>query len=155
MRRIRNHPEPLLPLTFRKYVTANRNNLRRGLGTKEMLRIDIHSLNTVATLRCSGRLILGVETEMLRTMAQARHERIVRIDLSGVDKIDASGLGLLVELQIWARETRRCLMLVDLSEHVWRLVILTKLYTALEISYSDAPAMNAESDESGRREMIA
>jgi anti-anti-sigma factor len=120
-----------------------------------MLRIEIQSMNTMATLYCSGRLIYGVETEMLRTMTQSRPEENLRIDLSRVEAIDASGLGLLVELQNWAEENRRTLTLVDLSENVWRLIILTKLYASLEISYSDVPALSSENGDYGEREMIA
>ena len=122
-----------------------------------MLRIDIQSWNDVATLRCSGRLVYGVETEMLRTMVQSRPEACVRINLAQVEQIDASGLGLLVELQNWAAETRRKITLLDLSEPVWTLVILTKLCASLEISYSDVPGAleREEEDEGGRRQMIA
>ena len=120
-----------------------------------MLRIDIQSLNTVATLYCSGQLTFGVEVEMLRPMVQARHEENIRIDLSRVEKIDASGLGLLVELQIWARETRRSLKLIDLSDFVWKLVVLTKLYSLLEISYSGVTAIGGKKDDYDEREMIA
>ena len=119
-----------------------------------MLRIDIESGNTVATLSCSGSLLYGVGTEMLRTMTQSRPEEHLRIDLSHVGQIDAAGLGLLVELQNWAEEHRCTLTLVDLSEPVWRMIILTKLYTSLEISYSDVPALNNRNDY-GDREMIA
>jgi len=119
-----------------------------------MLRIDIRSWNGVATLSCVGRLVFGVEAEMLRTMVQSRPESSVRISLAGVEKIDATGLGVLVELQNWARNTRRELLLLDLSEQVWRLVILTKLCAWLEISYSDISGA-FDSNECGEREMIA
>jgi len=120
-----------------------------------MLRIDIQSVNTVASLVCSGRLVFGVEIETLRTMVQSRHEENIRIDLSAVDKIDASGLGLLVELQVWAREEQRKITLVNLSENVWRLVILTRLYAALELSYSDVPALSHDRKDFEANEMIA
>ena len=122
-----------------------------------MLRIDIQSWNDVATLRCSGRLVYGVETEMLRTMVQSRPESCVRINLAEVDQIDASGLGLLVELQNWAGETRRRITLLDLSQPVWTLVILTKLCATLEISYSDVPGdfEREDEDECAGRQMIA
>ena len=90
-----------------------------------MLRIDIQTSNHVATLYCAGRLAYGVEVEMLRTMVQSRPEANVFIDLWAVHSIDAAGLGLLVELQNWAARMQRTLTLLDLSEHVWRLVILT------------------------------
>jgi|SRR6516225_10501084 anti-anti-sigma factor len=124
-------------------------------GSQEMLRIDIETTKTFATLICAGQLILGVETETLRTMVQSRTEENIRVDLSGVEKIDASGLGLLVELQSWARETGHILALIDPSEAVWRLVILTKLYSTLEISYSDAAATAGEHGGIGYDEMIA
>ena len=123
-----------------------------------MMRIDIQSWNDVATLNCSGRLVFGVECEMLRSLVQARREACVRINLAQVDSIDAAGLGLLVELQTWARETNRSLLLLDLSEQVWALVVLTKLCATLDISHSDVTAsfdrqFNRQ-DECGRR-MIA
>ena len=120
-----------------------------------MLRIDIQSFSGVATLYCSGRVVFGVESEMLRTMVMSRTERRVHIDLSQVEQIDASALGLLLELQAWAEDTNRSVKLIDPSEHVWRLVILTKLYDALNISYSDVAEMPEESDELDQRQMIA
>ena len=120
-----------------------------------MLRIDIQSWNGVATLRCSGRLVFGVEIEMLRTIAQSRPEACVRINLAQVDTIDAAGLGLLVELQSWARETKRSLLLLDLSQPVWALVILTKLCATLDISYSDVSAAFDQEQYQARRKMIA
>jgi anti-anti-sigma factor len=120
-----------------------------------MLRIDIQSWNGVATLHCSGRIVLGVEAETLRAMGQSRPEPSVRINLAQVENIDAAGLGLLVELQNWARNTQRSLTLLDLSEPVWRLVILTKLCAWLEISYSDIPGTLDSRDACGQHEMIA
>lgn len=120
-----------------------------------MLRIDIQSWDGVATLHCSGRLIFGVETEMLRTMAQSRPECCVRVNLSQIEQIDAAGLGLLVELQNWAEEKRRGFTLVDLSEQVWRLVIFTKLCAVLDVSYSDETAISRFEQECGQRELVA
>jgi len=119
-----------------------------------MLRIEIQTWNAAATLYCSGNLILGVEIETLRTIVQAREEYTICVDLSGVDKVDAAGLGVLVELQTWARENRRQLAFVELSEAVWNLVVLTKLYSALEISYSGVPELQRDSTFN-RNELIA
>jgi anti-anti-sigma regulatory factor len=123
--------------------------------TKEMLRIDIQSSNHVATLFCEGRIVYGIEVEMLRNMVQSRTENCIRIDLSEVTGIDAAGLGLLVELQNWAAETQRTLTLLDLSVYARRLVILTKLCTILEISYSDLIAHDAEANACDRRQLVA
>jgi anti-anti-sigma factor len=120
-----------------------------------MLRIDIESSKYLATLYCAGRIVYGVEVEMLRNMVQARTEKYVEINLSAVTSIDAAGLGLLVELQNWAAKTQITVAFLDLSEDVWRLVILTNLCASLEISYSDLESFNAALDECGRQEMIA
>jgi anti-anti-sigma factor len=120
-----------------------------------MLRIDIQSSDRLATLYCAGRLIYGVEVEMLRNMVQSRPETDLRIDLSGVHGIDAAGVGLLVELQNWAAKTERTLTFVDLSEEVWRMLILTKLCASLEVSYSDLIALDTAADECDRRQLIA
>lgn len=124
-----------------------------------MLRIEIQSRNDVATLNCSGRVVFGVEAEMLRTMVLSRPESCVRINLARVEMIDAAGLGLLVELRNWATDSRRTFTLLDLSEQVWALVILTKLCASLDISYSDlAWAVDREREEDvecGQRKLIA
>ena len=122
---------------------------------KHMFRIDIQSSKGIATLACSGSLIYGVETEMLRTMLMSRPEETLRIDLSKVHRVDASGLGLLVEFQAWARKKRRNLDLLDPSEQVWRMVILTKLYLPLQIRYSDVATISQEYGLDDCREMIA
>jgi len=120
-----------------------------------MLRIEIQPLKSGTTLFCAGNLVLGVETETLRAMVQSRTEKNIRVDLSAIEKIDASGLGLLVELQCWAREHRRQLAFIELSVAVWSLVILTKLYSALEISYSGMPILRPDAASFDRDEMIA
>lgn len=131
------------------------NNRTENDGIEQMLRIDIQSANSVSTLVCSGRLVLGVEIETLRTMVQSRKEKHIRIDLSAVEKIDASGLGLLVELQHWARQVRRTLTLTNLSEDVLRLVNITKLDDTLGISKAEGPELSEKQDDFDRDEMIA
>ena len=154
---ITTNQEPAAPVWHTQMSVESGTNENQPENTRQrkMLRIDIHSSDGAVTLYCSGRLVYGVEVEMLRTMAQSRPEENIRIDLSAVNGIDASGLGLLVELQNWAAEEGRTLTLMDLSEQVWRLVILTKLCASLEMSYSDLEAFNGEQNECGRREMIA
>jgi anti-anti-sigma factor len=120
-----------------------------------MLRIEIQSRNDMATLYCSGRLIFGVEVEMLRTMVMSRPESLIRIDLARVENIDATGLGLLVELHSWAADNNRNLTLLELSAPIWRLVILTKLHNALRISYSGVAELCEETDGPDLRELIA
>ncbi len=75
-----------------------------------------------------------MELETLRSIAQSRRERVLEIDLVGIETVDASGLGLLVELQHWANVDNRILYFTNASEFVARLVVLTRLYNVLVIA---------------------
>lgn len=98
-----------------------------------MLRIDIQRDSRSATLHCHGRIVFGMEIETLRSITMSRPERALEINLAGVETVDASGLGLLVELQQWAAGGGRRLQFTNASEFIARLVVLTHLYTVLAI----------------------
>ena len=96
-----------------------------------MLRINIQSENGTAILYCSGRIVFGMEAETLRTITRSRLEPSIQIDLGQVETVDASGLGLLVELQQWARREHRQLRFQNASEFVGRLITITRLNDVL------------------------
>ena len=98
-----------------------------------MLRIDIQRDSRSATLRCHGRIVFGMEIETLRSITMSRRERALEIDLAGIETVDASGLGLLVELQQWASGDGRSLQFTNASPFVGRLVVLTHLYSVLAV----------------------
>lgn len=102
-----------------------------------MLRIETYTVQQNVTLRCYGRIVLGLEAEALRCMATARPEPCLVLDLSDVEAIDAAGLGLLVELHCWAQQRNKLMKVLNPSECVRRLVALTSLHTVLEIVHSD------------------
>src|SRR5271166_1018124 len=105
-----------------------------------MLRVEVHAVSKTAapkvTLRCSGKLVLGWETETLRYMAKSRTETCLILDLSGVQTADAAGLGLLVELYCWARHGNRVLTVMNPSASVQKLFWLTNLQSVFEIAHS-------------------
>jgi ABC-type transporter Mla MlaB component len=78
--------------------------------------------------------VFGMEIETLRSICMSRPERVLEIDLAGIETVDASGLGLLVELQHWATAGNRILYFTNASEFVGRLVVLTHLYNVLVIA---------------------
>ena len=99
-----------------------------------MLRIDIKSYNGTAILKCSGRIVFGLEGETLRSVAKSRKESDLQVDLAAVETVDAAGLGLLVELRDWALRQGRTLRFTNPSHFVMRLILLTKLHGILGIS---------------------
>jgi anti-anti-sigma factor len=111
-----------------------------------MLKIDIQSAPPMATLICSGRLVLGVEAETLRCVATSRPEKHLLLDLSRLHAIDAAGLGLLVELHCWAQEHSARLTIAHPPAQAKRLMSLTGLDRVLDLS--DLPAESAAADSS-------
>ncbi len=99
-----------------------------------MLRIEIETRHSQVTLRCVGRLVLGLEAETLRCMVTTRPEPVVHVDLSGIRAIDAAGLGLLLKLRGEAREKGKALTVVKPSRCVSRLLTLLNLQQALEVA---------------------
>lgn len=135
----------------RKRRLAARND-RSHLGSP-MLRIDIRNMNATAVLRCTGRLVFGVEAETLRGVTKARPERDIRVDLQNVRTIDASGLGVMVELQHWAKNNHRTLVYSNPCDMVERLIRLTRLHTVLSVEYCEAGVGLGHDSE--QRAMIA
>jgi anti-anti-sigma factor len=112
-----------------------------------MLKIDIQSSPAMATLMCSGRLVLGIEAETLRCLVIARPEKSLQLDLSRLHVIDAAGLGVLVELHCWARQHSARLTIAKPSARTQRLISLTGLTRVLEVS--DLPAESHTADACG------
>ena len=85
-------------------------------------------------MQCTGRIVLGVECEILRCMAQSRGEACLVLDLAQVRAMDAAGLGLLAELHCEAQRVRRALKIVRASRPVCTLMALTGLHSVLDVS---------------------
>lgn len=121
----------------------------------DMLRIDIHSAPPIVKLYCSGRIVLGVEAETLRCMAMSRPERLVVVDLQQIQAMDATGLGLLVELHCRARQRAGMLTVANPSPCVRRLMALTHLESVLQVAGSAADVAESGDNERERRAMTA
>ena len=109
-----------------------------------MLRVDINALPQAAMLRCTGRIVLGMESETLRCMAKSRAETSLILDLSGVHAIDAAGLGLLVELHCMAQHRNQKLSIVGASRPVCALMTLTSLHSVLDVSGCEEAELEAD-----------
>jgi anti-anti-sigma factor len=116
-----------------------------------MLTVNVHSASPAVTLLCHGRIVLGLEAETLRCIATARPEQQVIVDLQDVHRMDASGLGLLVDLHCWAQQRAGGLRIANPSWAVRQLFALTRLESVLEIG----PALGREFDPAAQRAMTA
>ena len=98
---------------------------------KRVLTIELqHHLHTTV-IRCSGRIVYGDATEILRHTVMSQDKHNLEIDLGQVDAIDASGLGALVTLEKWARQNNVNLQLVNVPQRVLDAIEITRLTPVL------------------------
>ena len=100
-----------------------------------MLTIDVEKTDDVAVVRCSGRIVRGESVCALRTaVISERNTRIVVLDLSEVEMIDAGGLAALVSLHHWTRNRGVQLKLVNPTHFVREVLDRTGLDRVFDIS---------------------
>jgi stage II sporulation protein AA (anti-sigma F factor antagonist) len=99
------------------------------------LTYQIECLQDVAIVGCSGRLVRGAALdEFRRRLERLEHLRVLVLDLSNVEQLDAGGLGVLLLLRRWALQQRVQLKLVNPSPFVRRVLDATHLTSVFEIS---------------------
>lgn len=98
-----------------------------------MVRLEIHHSPQAAVLRCSGRIVHGDGADDLLRAVMSQDKPHIQIDLSGVNAIDARGLGVLVALERWARATDRKIQLTNATTRVREVLESTGLNTVLQV----------------------
>jgi anti-anti-sigma factor len=100
-----------------------------------MLTIDVEKNGEVAVVHCSGRLVRGVEVCSLKTaVISQKTTRIVMLDLSQVEFMDAGGLNALVSLHNWARNHGTQLKIVNPARLVREMLTCTHLNRLFDMS---------------------
>ncbi len=103
-----------------------------------MLTIDVEKTEDVAVMRCTGRLVRGEEDSKLYNAVVAQKDsRIVVLDLSEVEALDADGLATLLSLHQWAVARGVQLKLVNPSHFVHEVLTRTRLDRVFDISSLD------------------
>src|SRR3981081_3369282 len=106
---------------------------RQFLENPTMLTVTVKDSDDGVVLQCQGRIVRGDETAIL--CAAVRQEgRNVTLDLTGVDAIDAAGIGSLVSLQA----SGIYLTLLNPTEQVREVLRVTQLESIFEIRESRA-----------------
>src|SRR5207248_5527017 len=73
--------------------------------TLMLFRIESENISGAIILRCNGALVHGEPSTMLLHAGEKHSAHQLVVDLTGVNAVDASGLGALVGLEKWARNT--------------------------------------------------
>ena len=109
------------------------------------LKITSRTLDGILVIACSGRIVFGEESSLLRdTVKKALQEskRIV-LNLGEVNYIDSGGLGTLVSLHTTAHNAGATIKLANLTKRVGDLLQVTKLLTVFDVHNSEAEAIDS------------
>ena len=98
-----------------------------------MLSLRIPQLGDITIVHCAGRIAFPDARGLRVALLQQMHTRTLVFDLVDTVAIDASGLGVLVSLRAWAKQTNGKLKLMNVTPRVEQLLQLTKLNSAFEV----------------------
>jgi anti-anti-sigma factor len=99
------------------------------------LQYQIECLHNVAVVACSGRMVRGAALDEFRSrLERLEGLRVLVLDLSEVDQIDAGGLSAMLMLRRWAMQRSVHIKLVDPTPFVRRVLEATHLASVFEIA---------------------
>jgi anti-anti-sigma factor len=99
-----------------------------------MLSVKTERAGDVVVIKCAGRIVRGLENALRNAVMAASPARVVVLDLSDVEALDAGGLNLLVSLHRWTEASRMHLKLVNPRPFVNEMLVRTHLDCLFEIS---------------------
>jgi anti-anti-sigma factor len=99
------------------------------------IQYEIERLQDVAVIRCAGRMVRGAALDIFRRrIEQLDRLRVIVLDLSDIQQIDAGGLGTLLLVRRWAVQNSARLKLVNPPIFLRHILEATKLNSVFEIS---------------------
>lgn len=109
------------------------------------LKITQRTVDGILVIGCSGRVVFGEESSLLRDEVKKAiqdHKRVV-LNLGEVNYIDSGGLGTLVALHTTALNAGAKIKLAALTKRVGDLLQVTKLLTVFDVHNSESEALEA------------
>ncbi len=109
------------------------------------LKISQRTINGIAVIDCSGRLIFGDEAAFLRETVKttlAQSNKII-LNLKNVTYIDSGGLGTLVGLYSSAQAGGAEIKLCQLTQRSTQLLQVTKLLTVFDVRDTEESALQS------------
>ena len=104
-----------------------------------MLKVHTRTLGNVAVVCLQGRMVNGETASLREAVASQACVSMVLLDLSRVSTIDASGLGLMLDLRRQTQSRGIRFKLMNVTKAVSRVLEVTRLDSVFEI----APAIEA------------
>jgi anti-sigma B factor antagonist len=99
-----------------------------------LLTLAVEKAGTAAAVRCSGRLVAGVNDRLYLEVSQLipTSKRIL-LDFTDLTHMDSSGLGTLVRLYVSAKSAGCAIQLYNIGKPVRQLLGVTHLLSVFEI----------------------
>ena len=109
------------------------------------LSLNSRAIGQVTVVRCSGRIVVGNETESLRTHINGmmRERKHFVLHLGDVTFIDSSGLGTIVRLLTTTRQSRGDLKLCNVPQPIDKVLKMTNLTRLFDTHDSEESAISA------------
>ena len=99
------------------------------------LKFQVECLHDVAVVNCSGRMVRGAALDSFRRRIEKLDRvRVLVLDVSEVEQLDAGGLGALLLMRRWALQKSAKLKLVNPPAFFRTLLETTQLNSVFEIS---------------------
>ena len=119
----------------RKGEASQTDSLRyMSQGSLVMLKVHTRNLGTVTVLCLQGRIVNGEKASLRQAMDSQLRTSVVVLDLGRVSAIDASGLGLMLELRQQAESRGMRFKLMNVTKLVSRVLEITRLDSVFEIT---------------------
>jgi anti-anti-sigma factor len=105
------------------------------MSTQTELKFQVERAQDIAVVNCSGRMVRGAALDSLRRrIEQLENVRLLVLDVSEVEQVDAGGLGTLLLLRRWAVRSGSRMKLVNPPAFFRKLLEATHLNSVFEIS---------------------
>lgn len=98
-----------------------------------MLKATTLKIADTAIVRCQGRILVGEDFAILRNAVMKDcSAKLVVLDMAGVRRIDAGGLGLLLGLRDWTRRNGVEFKLMNVRPKVERVINVARIQNLFE-----------------------
>lgn len=112
-----------------------------------MLEVKVERLGSITIMRLEGQLVVG-ETDILQRAVSSHIDTgAMVLDFARVNRIDARGLGVLLELREQARLKGMEFRLMNVSKLVQEILEITRLNTVFKITSIQSSATADQSNE--------
>jgi anti-sigma B factor antagonist len=99
-----------------------------------LLTLAVDRAGDDATVRCSGRLVAGVNDRLYLEVSQLiPNSKRILLDLTDLTHMDSTGLGTLVRLYVSARSAGCALLLFNIGKPIRHLLGITHLLSVFEV----------------------